>query len=109
MFNQGGCSVSVLLSELMAPRLLLGTVLLVLSALVSGEAKRETLFLCNKKKSKKQMFHVKMCACFSQSHVLSFFQATVPCTVSAAVGRGWERLNHLEVKNKIFLGWAFPI
>lgn len=30
------------------------------------------------------MFHIKIRACFSLSHTLSFFQATVHCTVSAA-------------------------
>lgn len=81
------------------------------SALGSGETKGEALFLCSVvEESKNQMFHVKLCACFSQSHMLSFFQATVSCTVSAAVeGGGGERLNHLEGKSKILLVWAFPV
>lgn len=89
VFSQGGWSVSALLHELRAPKPFLGTVvgypLLLLQE--KPEGKKTPPFLCNlkkKKKSKKQMFNIKIHACFSLSHTLSFFQATVPCIVSAA-------------------------
>lgn len=55
---------------------------------------------------KKQVFCVKTCACFAQNHILSFFQATVSCTVSAGVG---GMLKSSKSAKQIHLGWDFPV
>lgn len=96
MFSQDGCSVSTLLHELRAPRPLLDAVMGYPLLLLQGKLKGKKLYFFAIKKSKKQMFHIKICACFSLSHMLTFFQTTVPCTVSAAAAGEEVKSFHSE-------------
>lgn len=109
MFDGGGCSLSVVLSQLTASRLVLDAVLLgnPCSCFRWSQIGSSLPLLCIKNKSKKQMFLVKMGGVFLRAtHSLS----SGCCFLAQRLQLlGGKKVKSPGLQSKILPGWTFPV